>query len=207
MRQTVLFQWKVCKAPADDRRRGRNRLSPIQRFSRRPLLLPPLSFRPRHQVFPPHAGSTFSPAASPFALIGIRGLKARHMRPTEPQGNTRRRYDQPAPFLTQPDFPFDNFKSKGVRLGKIASKVWGFGPALTNRRQLCSRWLSHGSFANLNRPAGFSVFASKVRISVTPPISSVRTSRSPATPVATMRAPFGSTAVASMAVAGALPSE
>ena len=59
---------------------------------------------------------------------------------------------------------------------------------------------NQGSLTNLSFPAGFSVLASKVRISVTPPISSVTTSRSPATAVETMRAPLGS--VAMMSVAG-----
>ena len=54
------------------------------------------------------------------------------------------------------------------------------------------------------RPAGFSVCASKVWISVTPPTSSVTRSRSPATPVETIREPLGSTAVTS--VLAALPS-
>ena len=45
---------------------------------------------------------------------------------------------------------------------------------------------------------GLQRMASKVRISVVPPISRVTTSRSPATPVETMRAPFGSVAVISV---------
>lgn len=44
---------------------------------------------------------------------------------------------------------------------------------------------------------GLRVLASKVRISVVPPTSSVTARRSPAVPVATMRAPFGSMAVRS----------
>jgi hypothetical protein len=64
--------------------------------------------------------------------------------------------------------------------------------------------IAHGSLANLSFPAGFSVCASKLWISVAPPTSSVTRSRSPATPVATIRAPFGSTAVTS--VLAALPS-
>ena len=55
-----------------------------------------------------------------------------------------------------------------------------------------TRFGAYGSLANFSLPAGFSVLASKVRISVAPPISSVTTRRSPATPVETMRAPFGS---------------
>jgi hypothetical protein len=64
--------------------------------------------------------------------------------------------------------------------------------------------VAQGSFANFSRPVGFMVRASKVRISVVPPTSSVTTSWSPATAVATMRAPLGSTAVTSLVAA--LPS-
>jgi len=64
--------------------------------------------------------------------------------------------------------------------------------------------MHHGSIANFSFPAGFSVCASKLWISVAPPTSSVTRSRSPAVPVETMRAPFGSTAVTS--VLAALPS-
>jgi len=67
--------------------------------------------------------------------------------------------------------------------------------------------LAYGSFANFNRPVGFSVLASKVRISVAPPISSVITSWSPATAVDAIRAPFGSTAVTSGDAAAELPPE
>jgi hypothetical protein len=56
-----------------------------------------------------------------------------------------------------------------------------------------------GSLTNFSVPAGFNVCASKVRISVTPRISSVTTSLSPATPVETMRAPLGKVAVVSAA--------
>src|ERR1700722_6173091 len=62
-----------------------------------------------------------------------------------------------------------------------------------------------GSLTNLRRPAALSVCASNVRISVVPPTSSVTTTRSPATPVETIFAPLGRTAV-SPAVA-ILPSE
>ncbi len=55
----------------------------------------------------------------------------------------------------------------------------------------------HGSLANRSRPAGCSVLASNVRISVTPLRSSVTTTRSPETPVAITLAPFGSIATAS----------
>ena len=64
---------------------------------------------------------------------------------------------------------------------------------------------TQGSLTNFSLPAGFSVLASKVRISVTPPISSVTTSRSPATAVETMRAPFGSVAVMSRGGRGRFP--
>ena len=45
--------------------------------------------------------------------------------------------------------------------------------------------------ANLSRPVSLSVFTSKVRISIAPPISSVTTTRSPATVLEVTRAPFG----------------
>ena len=61
-----------------------------------------------------------------------------------------------------------------------------------------------GSIANRSRPAGFSVLASKVRISMPLPVSTVTVIRSSATAVAMMREPFGSSAVTS--AAGALPS-
>ena len=51
------------------------------------------------------------------------------------------------------------------------------------------------------------MWASKVRISVVPPISSVTTSRSPATPVETMRAPFGRVAVTSVGDSASLGAE
>ena len=60
-----------------------------------------------------------------------------------------------------------------------------------DERSLGATAQSHGSLTNFSFPAGFSVLASKVRISVAPPMSSVTTSRSPAMPVATMRAPLG----------------
>src|SRR5262249_20749336 len=61
----------------------------------------------------------------------------------------------------------------------------------------------HGSGANLSRPIGLSVLASKVRISIAPPMSSVTAMRSSASAVETTRAPFGNSAVTS---APALPS-
>src|SRR5262249_18028096 len=62
---------------------------------------------------------------------------------------------------------------------------------------------AHGSVAKRRRPVGLSVLASKVRISIAPPTSSVTAMRSSATAALMMRAPFGSSAVTS---AGALPS-
>src|SRR5215471_8310933 len=59
------------------------------------------------------------------------------------------------------------------------------------------RRLPHGSTTNRSRPSGLSVFASKVRTSSVPPISTVTTMRSPATAVETTRAPLGSSVVAS----------
>src|ERR1700728_2319719 len=62
---------------------------------------------------------------------------------------------------------------------------------------------AQGSVANLMRPVSFSVFTSKVRISLTPPTSSVTTMRSAATAVAITRAPLGSAMVASAGTPGA----
>jgi hypothetical protein len=63
----------------------------------------------------------------------------------------------------------------------------------------------HGSLTNFSFPTGLNVFTSNVRISVTPAVSTVTTTRSPATPVETIRAPFGRVAVISVSAAG-LPS-
>ena len=71
-------------------------------------------------------------------------------------------------------------------------------PAIVRRRIGESVTVAQGSLTNFSFPAGFSVFASNVRISVVPPTSSVTTSRSPATAVETMRAPFGRVAVISV---------
>src|SRR5579883_1401959 len=58
----------------------------------------------------------------------------------------------------------------------------------------------HGSLTNLKRPTAFSVCASKVRISIAPPMSSVTTTVLPAMPVETIFADFGRTAVISAAL-------
>ena len=69
-----------------------------------------------------------------------------------------------------------------------------------------AKWMGrYGSVAKRSRPAGFSVLASNVRISIAPPVSIVTAMRSSATAVATMRAPFGSKAVTS--AGAALPSD
>jgi hypothetical protein len=85
-----------------------------------------------------------------------------------------------------------------VALGLRGPRLWaGWEPARGGQHQ--------GSQLNRRRPAGFKVRASKVWISVIPPTSSVTTSRSPATAVAVIFAPFGSTAVISVTPT-ALPS-
>jgi len=73
----------------------------------------------------------------------------------------------------------------------------GVGAASPARRGGVRIACPYGSTAKRRRPVGFRVLASKVRISVVPAMSSVTARRSPAVPVATMRAPLGSIAVRS----------